>query len=138
MIALWICQVILILGTVCKRGGCSNIKLHIVSNALTNHNMLTELEKILDDKKETLPIVRFEPAVNRAIDFALAEGLVEIQNSNSKIKLTSKGKNLYDEIINDKNIMIIEKQELDVIRDKLKDSIIDRIVEKWGITNVTD
>lgn len=133
-----ICQVVLILGTVCKRGGCSNIKLHIVSNALTSHSMLKELEKLLDDKIEMVPIVRFEPAVNRAVNFAIAEELVEIQSSNSKIKLTNRGKKLYDEIMKDNDMMILEKQELNVIKDKLKDSLIDRIVEKWEATNVTD
>lgn len=87
-----ISQIILIIGTTCKRGGCSNIKLHIISNALSSNNMLKELVKLLDNKTEILPIVRFEPAVTRAVNFAIADGLIEIQNSNSKLKLTQKGK----------------------------------------------
>lgn len=133
-----ISQIILIIGTTCKRGGCSNIKLHIISNALSSNNMLKELVKLLDNKTEILPIVRFEPAVTRAVNFAIADGLIEIQNSNSKLKLTQKGKDLYEEISKEDNLMIIEKYELNNIKDKLSDNIIERIVEKWEESNVTD
>lgn len=34
--------------------------------------------------------------------------------------------------------MILEKQELSQIKDKLKDSVINRIIEKWGKNSVTD
>lgn len=133
-----ISQIVLILGTICKRGGCSSVKLHIISNALSSHNMLNELEKLLDNKIETLPIVRFEPAVIRAVNFAIAEGLIEVQSSNSKLKLTDSGKNLYNEIIQEEDLMIIEKEDLNIIKDKINDSIISRIIEKWGSANVTN
>lgn len=133
-----ISQIILILGTVCKRGGCSNIKLHIISNALSSNNMLKELEKVLDNKTECLPVVRFEPAVTRAVNFAIADKLIEIQNSNSKLKLTDKGQKIYNEILQDSNLMIIEKQELTKIKDRLKDNVINRIIEKWGENSDTD
>lgn len=133
-----ISQIILILGSVCKRGGCSNVKLHIISNALSSNNMLKELEKVIDDKTETIPIVRFEPAITRAVNFAIADGLIEIQSSNSKMKLTDKGKKIYSEILQDSDLMILEKQELSQIKDKLKDSVINRIIEKWGENSVTD
>jgi Mn-dependent DtxR family transcriptional regulator len=94
--------------------------------------MLKELEKVIDDKTETIPIVRFEPAVTRAVNFAIADGLIEIQSSNSKMKLTDKGKKIYSEILQDSDLMILEKQELSQIKDKLKDSVINRIIEKWG------
>lgn len=131
-----ISQIVLILGTVCKRGGCSTVKLHIISNALFSKNMLDELVKVLDNKIEMLPVVRFEPTITRAINYAVADNLVEIQKSNSKLKLTEKGKQLYNEIIENDDIMILEKNELKIIRDKINDDIINKILEKWGAPNV--
>lgn len=128
-------QIVLILGTVCKRGGCSSLKLHIISNALLSKNVLDELNKVLDNKTEMLPVVRFEPALNRAINYAVADGLVEIQKSNSKLRLTERGKNLYNEIIENNDIMILEKNELNIINNKINDDIINKILEKWGASN---
>ncbi len=125
-------QIVLIIGTVCKRGGCSSIKLHILSNALTSSSMLDELEKLFDNKIEIIPIVRFEQAVTRAVNFAIADKLIEIQSSNLKLKLTAKGRQLYEEIMNDDSIMVLEKEELNRVKDKIKDDVINRIVEKWG------
>lgn len=132
-----ISQIVLILGNVCKRGGCSNIKLHMISNALTSHNVLLELEKVLNNTTDIPFIVRFEPALTRALNFAIADGLVEVQ-SNLKFKLTIKGKSLYEQIMQDKEVMILEKMDLKNIKDKINDNVIDRIVKKWGTMNVTD
>lgn len=132
-----ISQIVLILGTVCKKGGCSNIKLHMISNALTSHNILVELEKVLDNTAAVPPLVRFEPALTRALNFAIADGLVEVQ-ANSKFKLTIKGKKLYEQIMQDEELMILEKIDLKNIKDKINDDVIDRIVKKWGTMDVTD
>lgn len=129
-------QIILILGTICKRGGCSSLKLHIVSNALLSKNVLDELNKVLDNKTSILPVVRFEPALNRAINYAVADDLVEIQKSNSKLRLTEKGKKIYNEIIENNDIMILEKNELNIIKNKINDDVINKILEKWGASNV--
>ena len=132
-----ISQIVLILGMICKRGGCSNIKLHIISNALSSHNVLKDLEKVLDNRKELLPVVRFEPALTRALNFAIADDYVVVQ-ANSKFKLTSKGKELYEQIMQDKEIMILEKKDLENIKDKIDDRVIEKIVEKWRDIGVTD
>ena len=131
-----ISQIVLIIGTTCPRGGCSSIKLHIISNALFANNVLEDLCKVLDDKNDMLPIVRFEPAITRAVNYAIADGFIELQKSNLKLKLTEKGKQLYNEIAKDNNIMILEKSELKIIGKKLTDDIINKILEKWGVSNV--
>ena len=131
-----ISQIVLILGTVCKRGGCSSLKLHIISNALLSKNVLDELNKVLDNKTEELPVIRFEPALNRAINYAVADAFIEIQKSNSKLKLTEKGKKLYTEIIENNDIMVLKKNELNIIKDKINDDVIKKILEKWGASNV--
>ena len=133
-----ISQIILILGAVCKKGGCSTVKLHIISNALSSNNMMKDLNKLVDGQTETIPIVRFDPAITRAVNFAIADEIIQIQNSNSKLKLTDKGKRLYQEIMQDNELMIIEKEEICYIKDKLKDSVIDSVIEKWGENSATD
>ena len=95
-----ISKIILIIGETCKRGGCSTIKLHIVSNAISSNKALKELEKFLEDNTNIVSIVRFDPALTRAVNYALGEQIIDIQ-ANGKLKLNEKGKKLYEEIMND-------------------------------------
>lgn len=132
-----VCKIVLIIGETCKRGGCSTIKLHIISNAISSNKSLKELEKFLDDSSNNVSIVRFDPALTRAINYALAENIIDIQN-NGKIKLSDKGKVLYQEVIEDKELMILEKDSLKNISNKLTEEKIEEIIVNWRNGNVSD
>lgn len=132
-----VCKIVLIIGEICKRGGCSTIKLHIISNAISSNKSLKELEKFLNDSSNNVSIVRFDPALTRAIDYALAEKIIDIQN-NGKIKLSDKGKFLYQEVIEDKELMILEKDSLKHISNKLTEEKIEEIIVNWRNGNVSD
>lgn len=132
-----VCKIVLIIGTTCKRGGCSTLKLHIISNAVSSNEALKELRKFLENTSNRVSIIRFDPALTRAINYALAENIITIQ-VNGKIKLTDIGKNVYDEIMENKDIMIMEKDTLNNISDKLTEDKIDEIIVNWRNSNALD
>ena len=132
-----ICKIVLIMGKACKRGGCSTLKLHIISNAISSNEALKELRKFLENTSNRVSIIRFDPALTRAINYALAENIIDIQ-ANGKIKLTDLGKKIYDEILHDENIMIMEKDSLNSISDKLTEAKIEEIIANWRNSDAFD
>ena len=130
-------QLCLILSNVCTNGsGCTLVKLHIISNALnTVENM-----KILDDyvnERTAYMIVRFDPAVNRAIKYAVGDGLI-YQLKNGAFKLTDKGKCLVKEINKETDLLINEKHYLSELGNKLSATLIERLMSSWRYSNVED
>lgn len=132
-----VCKIVLIIGTTCRRGGCSTLKLHIISNAISSNEALKELSKFLENKSNRVSIIRFDPALTRAINYALAENIIDIQ-ADGKIKLTNIGKKVYDEIMENKEIMIIEKDTLNCISNKLTETKIEEIIIDWRNSNAFD
>lgn len=115
---------------ICGRGdSCSLIKLHMISFALISQvNM-----KILVDFAEgtgITPIVRFDPAVNRALTYAIAYGLIE-QQQNAKYKLTDRGHKLADHIKYVGNLMSFEINSLNNLAKKLTENKVNEIVNMW-------
>ena len=96
-----------------------------------------ELEKFLEDNTNIVSIVRFDPALTRAVNYALGEQIIDIQ-ANGKLKLNEKGKKLYEEIMNDNSIMIMEKDSLKNISNKLTEEKINEIIVSWRNCNVLD
>lgn len=75
-------------------------------------------------------IVRFDPALNRALEYALADELV-IQQGNGTYKLSVRGKELAEKISEDKEILCSEKIILSEISSKLSEEKIKEISERW-------
>lgn len=132
-----ICKIVLIIGKTCKRGGCSTLKLHILSNAVSSNEALKELRKFLENTSNRVSIIRFDPALTRAINYALAENIIDIQ-ANGKIKLTDIGRKIYDQILYDENIMIMEKDTLNNISDRLTEAKIEEIIANWRNSDAFD
>ena len=119
---------IIILSCSNSRSGCSLIKIHIVSNALNNDSYMEKLESILDKQRKEI-IVRFDPAVDRGIKYAMADGLLE-QLKSGTYKLTEKGKEYANSIYQD-SVMLREKRKLNKIGRRLTNDIIDEIMSMW-------
>lgn len=114
----------------CGRRGCSLIKMHIIASALADSRFYKKLMKFLDSNLQREFIVRFDPALNRALEYALADGLV-VQQANGSYKLSVEGKSLAKEISEDNEILCSEKQILDDISLKLSEERIKEISERW-------
>lgn len=99
---------------------CSLVKLHMISFALISHD---NMKKLIDytDESDSVPVVRFDPAVNRALTFAIGYGLIKRQQ-NSKFKLTDRGRLLAEQIKADENLMVVEINDLCLLSKRLTEN----------------
>lgn len=127
-------QLCLIMRICGRRDVCSLIKLHMISFALISQDNMRKLIDFVDGFG-IVPIVRFDPSVNRALTYAIGYGLIKRQQ-NSKYKLTDRGKQLAEQIKAVGDLMVIEINDLNSIAKKLTESKIEEIVERWRINDV--
>lgn len=127
--------VCLIIDLSCIRGGCSSTKIHMINVALNDINVRKDIERLIKGNylSESIPL-RFDPTVNRAINYALGDKLISRQG-NGYFKLTATGKLLTEKIKSDKSLMITEKDYLSSINGKLSEQIISSVSKDWGIKN---
>lgn len=124
-------QICLIMHICCYKDTCSLIKLHMVSFAMISQKNLQELIRCVNGAR-SLPLVRFDPSVNKALMYAVAYGLVE-QQKNAKYKFTERGKQLAEEVLLVKDLMEVEKEGLHEISKKLSENKVKEIVNKWRV-----
>lgn len=130
-------QIALIIGLCCNgRSGCTLVKMHIISNALNVRSYMDDLEKYVNGKTSYI-LVRFDPAINRVVKYALADGII-CQLKNGAFKLTDRGKELVRLIKKDDNLMKQEKEYLTKIGYKLDAEKIERLMSTWRYTNAED
>lgn len=125
-----VAQVCLILN-ICGRGDvCSLIKLHMISFALFSNENMEMLIKFANDNG-IAPLVRFDPAVNKALTFAKAYGLVE-QQASGKFKLTAQGKRFAMLIQQVGDLMVSEIGSLNRLSKKLIEGKVDDLIKVWS------
>ena len=110
---------------------CSLIKLHMLSRK----NMDNLLE--FSDKTNESVVVRFDPAVNRALTYAVAYGFV-VQQQNGNYKLTDQGKNFAERIKLAGDLMVTEIRELTDLSKRLTESRIKELTEIWRDRHAED
>lgn len=80
------------LSEACRGGAADLTVLQVINWALRQPEKWAEFERILKrDLPLFHPIVRFDPTLNRAIDFAAAHGVVEIE-PHLKVRISTKGR----------------------------------------------
>lgn len=114
----------LLLNGCCRSARTSLARLHVLSWGVSTdenrYNLLNAVEGALTP--DSL-IVRFDPFLNRAIDFAIGEGLVR-RCDGSKIELTSSGKSLANELLMTETIYVEEKRFISVIRLRVTETLV--------------
>lgn len=126
-------QLCLIISKSCSgREGCSLVKLHIISNGLNTERNMRELEDYVDERMGFM-LVRFDPAVNRALKYAIADGLVA-QLKNGTFKLTNNGKEFIKRI-DKEDILLQEKAFLSKLGTRLTKEKIERLMSLWRYKN---
>lgn len=120
----------LILSKCCHRGTCSLIKLHMISLALFSKSNFAKLLSFSTEEVSTPPIVRFDPAVNKATEYAIADKLI-MQMPNGKLSLTDRGKLLVVGVDSDETIMNEEKNSLSNLAKSLTEDKIKNLSENW-------
>lgn len=124
----------LLIHSCCGRRGCSLIKMHIIGSALSDDRFKQRLMKSLNSQLQYNFIVRFDPALNRALEFALADKMI-VQQGNGTYKLSEKGKKLATTISDDESIFRTEKEILREISLSLTEERIKELSERWKYHN---
>lgn len=129
-------QLCLIISKSCSgREGCSLVKLHIISNGLNTEKNMRELEDYVNERMGFM-LVRFDPAVNRALKYAIADNLVS-QLKNGTFKLTKNGKEFIKRIEKE-DILLEEKSFLNKLGTRLTKEKIERLMSLWRYKNAED
>lgn len=82
------------------------------------------------DKINESVVVRFDPAVNRALTYAVAYGFI-MQQQNGNYKLTDQGKKFAERIKLAGDLMVTEIIELTELSKRLTESRIKKLTEIW-------
>lgn len=71
---------------------------------------------------------RFDPSLDRAIAYAVAEGFVSLTNG-KRVKLQAAGRELADAILHDETLMLEEKQLLREVGTTINDKTASRLMK---------
>lgn len=123
-------QLCLILSMCCRRGGCSIFKLHMISMALYTKDGMRSLIDFSENRLSSYTLIRFDPAVNRAVKYAMSDGLI-FQQANGLFRLTEKGKLFADSIKKEKDILVSEKAFFSDLSNKLTEDTIRKLMNVW-------
>lgn len=109
-----IAQILLIINTSTGKRACSPISIHILSMALSSLEEQRKLKNYLRESDSSNFLIRFDPAVDRAINFAIAEKLL-IKQKNGKIKLSKQGLEFIKDIKKNNDLFIFERNFLNEV-----------------------
>ncbi len=128
-------QIVLILKFTCQGDKGSLLKLHLLSWSLKSEKNRQELIKFIHSNfTSDLKIWGIEPALNRALSYAVAEKLCNIEKG--KYVLTKKGISFCEQIIKNTKILDIEIDFLKQIgKRKITDNRILALSKKWELSN---
>ncbi len=122
--------VVLVLKFCCRSNTSSLQKLHLFSWCCYSKKNMATLQCYLENSNRTpAPHWTIDPALNRALNYAVADGFCEL-TSNNKYKLASKGAQLFAKIDPDNDLFYHEKIFLKQIGKRLTDEMVDRLTVK--------
>ena len=128
--------IILVLKLCCRDNASTLLKLHLFSWILkSDSNMNVMRNYIVSNYKKEIEFWNIEPALNRALQFAVADGLCEM-TSTKKYKLKEKGESFYNSIIESESFT----KEIGFLKfvgkNKITDSRIDEMTKQWKLQYV--
>lgn len=123
-------QILLILYFNGYAGKASLLKLHMFSWALKSYENLNILKDfVTSNYQKKLQFFGIESTLNRALNLAYAEKLIDFDKGN--YKLLDKGRKFVEQINKDESLFIDEKQVLKLIGKKIPEKIINGLINQW-------
>ena len=112
-------------------GKASLLKLHLFSWGLKSTQNLDTLKTFVTSNfKNKLHFFGIESTLNRALNLAYAEKLIDFKNGS--YSLLEKGRNFAESIDKDDSLFISEKQVLKLIGKKIPEKVINNLVNQWN------
>lgn len=107
-----IALITLVLKTNCQSNTASMLKLQFFNWLLKSSSLQEVIEDLLTHKSVfTRELIHLDPMVNLALKYAIADNLISVTN-NSKYKLTIKGNEFADRILQDEQPTLSDEREL--------------------------
>jgi hypothetical protein len=125
---LWRIGILLLILFIASRGSRSSSgRLHVLNWAIRTPDNRQTLINLIDGKtKPDTIVVRIEPSLNRAVNLAFGEGLVD--RVSNRISLTLIGQKAAKILYNETNIFIEEKKFLEVIGKRLTEQLVQHLL----------
>ena len=118
---------VLLLKRCCRQGRSSLTRLHVLNWAIrTDGNQQALLALLGNAMSPDSLVVRFDPAFNRAVDFAIGERLVR-RVDGSRIETTAVGSALAEDIGRDETLYPSEKLFMDDIRQRVTEALVESV-----------
>lgn len=118
---------VLLLSGCCRGGKSSRSRLHVLSWSVRNQESLRDLlAAISGDLNPRSLIVRVDPFLDRALDFAVGEGLIEHLGGKA-LALSATGKKFASEIKGDAQIFVVEKTFIEAIQQRVTEDLVTKM-----------
>lgn len=118
---------VLLLSYCCRSGKSSLARLHVLSWAIrTEQSQQDLLSVITQERSPSSLIVRFDPFLDRALDFAVGEGLVR-HCGGKAVELTNSGKALALELNDSEDIFLSEKRFITSVKHKVSEKLVNEV-----------
>lgn len=126
---IWRMSLLVLLMTRCCRQGKATLqKLHVLNWALRTPESRDALLEALDGHAAPdSNLVRYDPALNKTLDFARAENLV-LQLDGGRYQITQKGITLAKELEADSTSFVSERSFLDSVGSRLTEALVERML----------
>ena len=130
-----LCFIVLLLHRLGRGGVASLEKVHTINWASRTAQGRERFERLLDGHgRPSDCVVRFEPALNRALRFANQEGLIDIRalsSGGARIALTDKGRLLAQQLDEHTDIFVTELEFFDHLQGRVSEQVITDLLN-WG------
>ena len=125
---LWrMCLVVLLMKMCCRGNRTSHAKLHVLNWAMLMESNRSKLLNLTEGNSEpTDVLVRIEPFLNVAVNYAQGEGLIKQENGN-RLVLTTRGVRLADKLLEMENIFESEKGFMAILGNKLTEKLVSEL-----------
>lgn len=134
----WRLHVLVLLLDQCWAGKATHQQLHVLNWAIrTEESRAAFLQFVHGHRSPNQVIVRYDPSLNRAVDFACAEGISSHHDENAdlidaetsrgggyRVMLTQKGRELLREIRDMDDCLVEEKEFLEAIGRKVNQQLV--------------
>lgn len=131
----WRIGLIVLLLRECCRGGRSSLRrLHVLSWTVRSSDATTTLLNAIDGEfPPDAVIIRIEPALNRAIDYAIGERLLR-RGTKDRVELTPEGKEFADTILNDNLVLGREKRYVEEVGHAVTETFVMKMFDKGELS----
>lgn len=122
-----IAAIALLMNKCCRQNRTSFARLHVLSWAIrtdaSRASLLAAVDGLLTPDSV---IARVEPSLNRAVDFALGEGLLR-RIGGDRLELTQAGLAFAEEVDNDDRTFAAEKEFISTLRKRLTETLVNQL-----------